>query len=375
MTPTTETEDITPAPSAGPNEAARSGMHELVPVRSAGPLVPVVTKRFNTRRWGLRIGLVLAVLAGGAGGGYYWWQTLHPLVPPGIAYGNGRLEADEINIDTKYAARIAEILSDEGDLVKAGQVVARMDTRDLSASLKKSEAQVSQARRAVDEAVENVAQQQSQALLAQQEYDRANILVEKGFQTKEVLDQRQQQLDGAHAALNAANMRVIEFQHALDAATHDVELFDVQINDDTLVAPVDGRIQYRVANVGEVLPAGGHVFAMLDTSYVYMDVYLPTDQAGKVKYGADSRIVVDAYPKVAIPAKVMFIATQAQFTPKTVETKTEREKLMFRVRVRIDADWLRGRSDAVSSGLPGVAYVLTDPAVKWPNWLQVSATH
>ena len=74
-------------------------------------------------------------------------------------------------------------------------------------------------------------------------------------------------------------------------------------------------------------------------------------QAGKVKYGADARIVVDAYPKVAIPAKVMFIATQAQFTPKTVETQTERDKLMFRVRVRIDADWLRGRSDAVSSGL------------------------
>ena len=129
---------------------------------------------------------------------------------------------------------------------------------------------------------------------------------------------------------------MIESEHALEAATHDVELYNVEINDDTLVAPRDGRIQYRVANVGEVLPAGGHVFAMLDTSYVYMDIYLPTQQAGKVKYGADARIVVDAYPKAAIPAKVMFIATQAQFTPKTVETQTEREKLMFRVRVRID---------------------------------------
>jgi len=153
-----------------------------------------------------------------------------------------------------------------------------------------------------------------------------------------------------------------------------VELYNVQIADNTLVAPRDGRIQYRIANIGEVLQAGGHVFAMLDTSYVYMDVYLPTQQAGKVKYGADARVVVDAYPKVAIPAKVLFIATQAQFTPKTVETQTEREKLMFRVRVRIDADWLRGRTDAVSSGLPGVAYVLTDAATKWPDWLQGPAT-
>jgi HlyD family secretion protein len=361
-------------PDAGPNEPTLSNMRELVPARPAGLPVPVVAREAHAHRWWLRIGLALAVLAAAGGGGYYWWQTLHPLVPPGIAYGNGRLEADEINIDTKHAARIAEILADEGDLVKAGQVVARMDTRDLAASLKKSEAQVSQARRAVDEAIENVAQQKSQLLLAQQEYGRAAVLVQKGFQTKEVLDQRQQQLDAASAALNAANLRVIQFQHALDAATHDAEFYTVEINDDTLVAPVDGRIQYRVANVGEVLPAGGHVFAMLDTSYVYMDVYLPTAQAGKVKYCADARIVVDAYPKVAIPAKVMFIATQAQFTPKTVETRTERDKLMFRVRVRIDADWLRGRSDAVSSGLPGVAYVLTDPTTRWPDWLHVSAT-
>ena len=102
-------------------------------------------------------------------------------LPPGIYFGNGRLEADEINIDTKYAARIAEILVDEGDLVKAGQVVARMDTRDLAASLKKSEAQVRQARRAVDEADANVAQQKTQLLLAQQEYrSRRSIWCKKG---------------------------------------------------------------------------------------------------------------------------------------------------------------------------------------------------
>ena len=313
-------------------------------------------------------------MVGAGGGGYYWWQHLRSQLPPGIAYGNGRLEADAINIDTKYAGRIAELFADEGDLVKGGQVVARMDTQDLAASLKKAQAQVKQASRAVEEAEANVKQQQSQALLAQQEYDRAAYLVQKGFQTKEVLDQRQQQLDGAKAALSAANLRVIEFQHALDAATHDVELYSVQIADNTLVAPREGRIQYRVANVGEVLPAGGHVFVMLDTAYVYMDIYLPTEQAGKVRFGADARIVLDAYPNVAIPAKVSFIASQAQFTPKIVETQNERDKLMFRIRVRVDPDRLRGRADIVRSGLPGVAYVLTDPDTQWPPSLQAPAT-
>ena len=349
-----------------------SNANELVPARSGAslPALPSPIKRLPSRRRWLRVALALAILAGGAGASYYWWQRLQARLPPGIAFGNGRLEADEINIDTKYAGRIAQMLADEGDLVAAGQVVARMDTQDLAASLKKSQAQVLQARRAVDEANANVAQQKTQVLLAQQEFDRATTLLKKGFQTQEVVDQRQQQLDGANAALSASTARVTESEHALEAATHDVELYNVEIADNTLVAPREGRIQYRIANIGEVLPAGGKVFAMLDTSYVYMDIYLPTEAAGKVRFGAEARIVLDAYPKVAIPAKVSFIASQAQFTPKIVETQSERDKLMFRIRVRIDPERLRGRADIVRSGLPGITYVLTDPAATWPASLQ-----
>jgi HlyD family secretion protein len=258
-------------------------------------------------------------------------------------------------------------------MVKAGQIIARMDTQDLAASLRKAEAQVQQAQKAIDEANANVVQQTSQVLLAKQQMDRATSLAQEGYQTKEVVDQRQQQLDGANAALIAAQARVSESLHALEASTHDVELNRVNIADNTLVAPRDGRIQYRIANIGEVLPAGGKVFAMLDISYVYIDVYLPTEEAGKLKIGADARIVLDAYPNVAIPAKVSFIATQAQFTPKAVETKSERDKLMFRIRVRIDPERLRERADSVRSGLPGVAYMRLDPAVAWPPQLQGNA--
>ena len=352
--PTAETRDLVPA----------AGRSNLPAPTSKGKLVRA--------RW-LRVALVVAVVVGGAGAGFYWWKHSQSLLPPGIAWGNGRIEADEIDIDTKFAGRIAEMLADEGDMVKAGQIVARMDTQDLAASLKKAEAQVRLALKAIDEANANVAQQTSQVLLAQQQMDRATSLAQKGFQTKEVVDQRQQQLDGANAALRAAQARVIESQHALEASTHDVELYTVNIADNTLVVPRDGRIQYRIANIGEVLPAGGKVFAMLDISYVYMDVYLPTEEAGKLKIGADARIVLDAYPNVAIPAKVSFIATQAQFTPKAVETKSERDKLMFRIRVRIDPERLRARADSVRSGLPGVAYLRLDPAVPWPPQLQGNA--
>ena len=293
-------------------------------------------------------------------------------LPPGIAYGNGRLEADAIDIDTKFAGRIAKLFVDEGDIVRAGQVVAMMDTRDLEASLKKSQALVSQAERTLEEARANLAVQQTQVTLAHQELDRTSALVPKGFATIETLDQRRQQMNGAVAAENAATQRIAEAQHALDAATHDVELYRVNILDNTLVAPRNGPIEYRVANVGEVLPAGGKVFTMLDASDVYMDIYLPTAEAGRVRIGSEARIVLDAYPDHVIPAKVVFIASQAQFTPKTVETKAERDKLMFRIRVRIDPERLKGRDGIVRSGLPGVAYVRTEPSAVWPHGLQAS---
>ena len=124
---------------------------------------------------------------------------------------------------------------------------------------------------------------------AQQEFDRANALVARGFAANELLDRRQQALNAAIAALNAANDRVGEAERALDATAHDVEHYHVNIADNPLVAPREGRIQYRFANVGEAPPAGGRVFAMLDVMSVSIDIYVPAADAGTAKIGADAR--------------------------------------------------------------------------------------
>jgi HlyD family secretion protein len=339
---------------------------------TAAPLpVAVVPHRAGvSKRRPLRMAMLALLLFAGAGGGAYWWINRAPALPPGIAYGNGRVEADPIDIDTKFAGRILELKVDEGDMVKAGQTLAVMDTRDIAESQKKAEAQVEGARKAVSEAEANSIQLRTQTVLAEQEIDRTKALLKNGWATKELLDQRQQQLDGARAAENAGAARLNVAQHALEAATHDVEFYKLNIADNTLVAPRDGRVEYRIANVGEVLPAGGKVFTMLDVGYVYMDIYLPTLTAGRIKIGDDARILLDAYPDIPIPAKVTFVASQAQFTPKMVETETERDKLMFRIRVRIDAERLRAHQDAVRSGLPGLAYVRFDSHAAWPERLQ-----
>ncbi len=317
---------------------------------------------------------VIAVAAAVAIGRHVW-ELRQSRLPAGIASGNGRVEADEIDIDTKFAGRIADLSANEGDMVRAGQVIAHMDTRDLAASLRSAVAQVRQARRTVDEDRADVEQQRTQVTLAKAELDRYASLVKQDYVTHEDYDERRQQMDGAAATLKADVARTAEAQQALDAATHLVELDEVNIADNSLVAPRDGRIQYRIANVGEVLPAGGKVFTMLDISSVYMDIYLPTAEAGRVRPGAPARIVLDAYPQNPIAAQVSFLGTQAQFTPKAVETKSDRDKLMFRVKVRIDPDVLRAHAEAVRTGLPGVAYVNLDARVPWPPWLASPATH
>lgn len=135
------------------------------------------------------------------------------------------------------------------------------------------------------------------------------------------------------------------------------------IDDSELKAPRDGRVQYRVAEPGEVLSAGGRVLNMVDLSDVYMTFFLPTEQAGLLKIGGEARLVLDAAPDLRIPATISFVASVAQFTPKTVETHDERLKLMFRVKARIPPELLRQHLEYVKTGLPGMAWVRLDERV------------
>jgi len=352
--------------------------NQVVEVRAPGPPTPEPAPADAAppapsfpppprRRWPLIATAV--VLAGGAGGVGYWWLHRAPGLPPGIAFSNGRLEADEINIDTKFAGRVSEILADEGTLVKTGQVVARMDTRDLEAQLAQAQSQTAQAQQSIVQSQADLVQMGSQLKLTTQELQRARTLVGQGYETREVVDQRQSQFNVAVGAYHQTEAKIAAATAGVEAAVHNADMIQVNIADDTLVAPKDGPIEYRLTNVGEVLPAGGKVFTMLDVTYVYMDIFLPTQTAGRVKIGDEASIVLDALPTRPIRASVTFLASRNEFTPKTVETQSERDKLMFRVRVRIDPALLREHEAQVRSGLPGLAYVRLD-ATPWPAALQ-----
>ena len=342
------------------------------------------------------LAIAVAVLAAGA----YAWTTLRPQGPGnGLVSGNGRIEATEIDVAAKLGGRVQSIVVKEGEFVKAGQPLAHMQIDTLEASHDEAKARHQQAVAAVanaeaqvavresdrQAALALVAQRQSELDAAQRRLARSQTLVREGASSdQEVDDDRARerslqaavvasraQAEAAQAAITAARTQVASARAAVTAAQATVARIKADIDDSALVAPRSGRVQYRIAQPGEVIGGGGKVLNLVDLSDVYMTFFLPEAVAGKLAVGSEVRIVLDAAPQLVIPARVSFVASTAQFTPKTVETASERQKMMFRVKAQIAPELLQKHVQLVKTGLPGMAWLKLDANAPWPAHLAV----
>ncbi|WP_040479100.1 HlyD family efflux transporter periplasmic adaptor subunit [Vreelandella boliviensis] len=335
-----------------------------------------------------------------AAGGYYYWSELRGEgLGEGFASGNGRIEATEIDIATKLPGRVDAVLVDEGEFVTVGQPLARMQIQVLEAQRDEAAAHHQQALNTVLSAEAQVALRQSdhlaaQAVVTQRESEldaaqrrlaRSETLSREGAASAQELDDDRARVNSARAAVAAANAQVDAAQSAIEAARAQVTgansavaaadatiaRIAADITDSQLVAPRAGRVQFRIAQPGEVLPSGGRVLNLVDLGDVHMTFFLPAEQAGRVALGSEARIILDAAPDLVIPARISFVASTAQFTPKTVETASERQKLMFRVKAQIDRDLLQRHLEQVKTGVPGEAWVKLDPDIEWPAELAI----
>jgi len=291
-------------------------------------------------------------------------------LPDGFVQGNGRIEAEQVEIAPIIAGRVVNVLVEEGSLVAPGDVLVEMDTDELSAALDRAEAQVALARQAKVEAEAVVVQRQSELLRASHQLERGRALLSGQNISESVFEERETVHKVAEAVLGAARARVATTESQIAAAEAEVRRIATQIEDSTLFAPMPGRVLYRLAEPGEVVGAGEPVLTLLSLKSVYMEVFLPAREAGLLPIGAEARIVLDALPDFAIPAAVSFVSPEAQFTPKQVETMSEREQLVFRVRVRISQDLVAGRIEHVKTGLRGIAVIRLTPDSAWPEALE-----
>ncbi len=335
--------------------------------------------------------LVVALLVG-----VWWWQQ-----PPGLsdafAQGHGRIEATEIVIASKQAGRVEQIFVDEGDNVQQGGLVAKLDTRTLQAQLEQAQALVQQSLHAKATAQAGVKEQQSQKTaaeatvaqrqaaynVAQSKYKRSQSLLKSNLASpqdvetdqanalsaKAALEAAKAQVAAVDAGIVAAESKVVESESAIAANQATVVRLQAELEDAKLTAPRNVRVQYRVVQPGEVVASGGAVLSTVDLENVYMNFFLPEQQTGKVALGAEARIVLDAAQEFVIPASISYVASVAQFTPRSVETDNERQKLMFKVKAKIDPALLRQYQQYVKTGLPGKIYVRLGQEV-WPEWLQ-----
>ncbi len=333
----------------------------------------------------LGIGLAVAV-----------WQHLKPTGPGvGFASGNGRVEATEIDVATKLGGRVEAILVHEGDFVKADQLLGRMRVDVLDAqrdearaqsrqavnSVASAEAQVSARRSDTAAAQATVVLRASELDAAQRRFARTEKLAAQGALPQQNLDDDRAAVHGAQAAVTAAQAQVAAAEAATTSAQAQVAgaksgvtaseatiaRVEADIVDSDLKSPRDGRVQYRVAQPGEVLAGGGKVLNLVDLNDVYLTFFVAETAAGQVALGSEVRVILDAAPQYVIPARVSYVASVAQFTPKTVETQSERQKLMFRVKAQFGQELLVKNMKLVKTGLPGVAWLKLDAAAKWPE--------
>jgi HlyD family secretion protein len=379
---------VTHIPALGNGKTAPDGVAPTVPANDKGP-----SGGKKRLKWigGSAIFLVLAL------GLLTWWQWQPKQLGTGFASGNGRIEAVEIDVAAKTPGRLADVLVNEGDFVHRGQIVARMDTKVLDAQRTEAEAELSRAENAIAIAQSQVVQRQSErtaalAVVAQRKAElnvagkrlaRSRTLSAEGAAPVQEYDNDLASQQGSAAAVSAASAQVASADAAIvtaraqvigarsnvDAARATIARIQADIEDSALKSPRDGRVQYKIAQPEEVVAGGGKVLNLVDLSDVYMTFFLPETAVGRVALGTEVRLVLDAAPQWVIPSKVSFVADVAQFTPKAVETASERQKLMFRVRAQIDAALLEKHIQQVKTGLPGMAYIRLDAAQDWPERL------
>jgi HlyD family secretion protein len=316
--------------------------------------------------------IALAVIAVGviAFVGYQFLESRRRAVPEGIAYGNGRIEAKLGDVSAKEALRVKDILVEEGDLVRPGQVLVHLDTITLDAQLAEANANVAAAKERLAVAEATITKVKSQIKLARIEADRSRKLVAENAGSQREYDVRQAAVETNTAALGEAEAQLETARREVAVAEANSATVQTRIDDATLKSPVLGRVLYRLAEPGEVLGAGGKALTLVNLEDVYMEIFLPAAEAAAVKVGAEARLTVDFEPSRSAVGYVSFVSPEAQFTPKEVETKSEREKLVFRVKIQVPKSLVTHYIQHIKTGVRGVGYVKISESAQWPAWLQ-----
>ncbi|WP_455379540.1 HlyD family secretion protein [Petrachloros mirabilis] len=356
--------------------------------------------------------VIVLVLVAFGGAGYFalnqWrWNTE---LPEGLIQVNGRIEGDHVTVASKFPGRIQELLAREGDTVQAGSVLVRLQDDQAKAKVEQAkgafeavEASVQAAHldlavlnlevplfiEAADAEVSELKAKVAKAVAVEKEArsdaQRFRELAEKDQASRQQREQAEMKWDVAKREIAIARAAVVQAQKAAAQAelgwkrirAKEVEVAALErqrdqayaaleeaqsvLDDLTIMAPTGGTITSRTVDVGEVVSAGAPLLELVDLDRLYLKVYVPEVQIGKVRRDLPARIYTDAFPEQPFDATVRYIASKAEFTPKEVQTADERVKLIYPVKLYLTEN----PEHRLTPGLPADAIIRWKDDVAW----------
>lgn len=328
-----------------------------------------------------KILVVLLLLALLAGAGYFFAQWLGRRDGPAdelVLYGN--VELRQVALPFNNTERIAELLVDEGDRVKRGQVLARLDRSRLEPQVAQAKAQIAAQRQVVARLrhgarPEEVAQARAALASAAAGAADAKTRYERAVALRGTSGLSQQELDSARAAAAAAEARRVVSEKMLDlvvagprkediaeaearlaGAEAQLALLEQMLADTELIAPIDAVVRTRILEPGEMASPQKPVFTLAITNPKWVRTYVGEPDLGRVRPGGRAFVVADGFPDRRIEGRVGFISSVAEFTPKTLQTEELRTSLVYEVRVNVTDP-----ADDLRLGMPVTVYLDLDP--------------
>lgn len=260
----------------------------------------------------------------------------------GVLSGSGTIEATEVEISSKLAGRVEVITKEEGDSVAKGELLAQLEHKELSAQLKVAEATIKMTGAQIAQAKTNLKN-------LEDNLKRIDALFKSGSAT-------QQQLEDIQTKTDAAREQVRSLEFSREQASAQRAYILAQVDNAKIFAPISGRIIKKTAEPGETVFPGSPILTLADLSQVTLKIYLKETEVGRVQLGQPARVRVDAYPDTAFDGRVSFISPMAEFTPKNIQTKDERVKLVFGVKITIP-----NREESLKPGQPADGEILIAP--------------
>ena len=267
--------------------------------------------------------------------------------------GNGRIEAREVAVSAKFGGKIVQLDTNEGDEVKKDQLLAVIDSRSLEAEIEAQKAKENEILKQISAIDAEINATKSDIKFYEKELERTKTLMKKNFASQLELDKNINALDKVKAKLNSLYANKKSLQASQKSLLAAIKAQEINLADMKIYSPIDGVILYKLVENGEMVANGGRMFIMYNPNDLYMTIYMPAEKAGQIKLGDKATIKLDAYPDKSFPATVTFVAENAEFTPKEVETQKERQKLVFRVKLSLDNNLNR----EAKPGMPGDGYI------------------